>query len=139
MRVRIVTVGRAGRLFSDLTTEYEGRARRYWSLDIGEVREERARRGLSAEEVRGREPRRLTEKVRSGYEVIALSRLGRSWSSVELAHYLERLAIDRRPGAAFLIGGALGLSGELLGMADHHTSLSTLTLPHELEIGRAHV
>src|SRR5690625_7483816 len=66
MRVRIVTVGRAGRLFSDLTTEYEGRARRYWSLDIVEVREERARRGLSAEEVRGRESRRLTEKVQIG-------------------------------------------------------------------------
>src|SRR5690625_7658311 len=99
MRVRIVTVGRAGRLFSDLTTEYEGRARRNWYLDIVEVREERARRGLSAEEVRGREARRLTEKVPSGYEVIELSRLGRSWSTGELAHYLERETIDRARGA----------------------------------------
>jgi hypothetical protein len=35
-------------------------------------------------------------------------------------------------GAAFLIGGALGLSEEVLGRATHLLSLSALTLPHDL-------
>lgn len=132
MRVMILSVGRPGRLAAEAISEYERRAVRYWSLEVVEVREERAGRGKTAPAIRESESARLLERVPAGLEIVALTRDGATWSSVELARHLERLAIESRPGVAFLIGGALGLGESALTRAYRRLSLSSLTLPHEL-------
>lgn len=132
MKVQILSVGRPGRMVADAIADYERRAGRYWSLDIVEVKEERGGRGRSPAAIREEEATRLLERVPSGYEIAALTRDGSAWSSVELARHLERLAIESRPGMAFLIGGALGLGESALARAHRRLSLSSLTLPHEL-------
>lgn len=132
MRITILAIGRPGRLFGEAIAEYERRARRYWTLDVVEVREERAGKGKSDEQVRALESARLLERVPEGAEVIALTRNGDAWSSTRLARYLESLAVEARPGAAFLIGGALGLDDAILSRAQRRLSLSPFTLPHEL-------
>lgn len=132
MRISIVAVGRPGRLLAESIAEYERRASRYWSLDLIEVREERAGRGRSEAQIRAVESARLLERVPAGVEIVALTRGGPMWSSRQLAEYLDGLAVGSRPGAAFLIGGALGLGGEALDAAHRQLSLSPLTLPHEL-------
>lgn len=132
MRVMIAVVGRPNRLLADAIAEYERRAGRYWSLELVEVREERAGRGRTTATIREREAERLLERVPTGYEIVAATRDGTSWSSMRLARHLERLAVEARPGVAFLIGGALGLSDELIARSDRRISLSPLTLPHEL-------
>jgi 23S rRNA (pseudouridine1915-N3)-methyltransferase len=78
------------------------------------------------------EGKRLLARVPAGAEVVALDRRGAAWSSERLARYLDELAIRASPGAAFLIGGAFGLSEEVLARASHRLSLSALTFPHEL-------
>ncbi|MGH7474727.1 MAG: 23S rRNA (pseudouridine(1915)-N(3))-methyltransferase RlmH [Longimicrobiales bacterium] len=128
----MIVVGRAGRLHADAIGEYERRARRYWNLDIVEVREERARKGLEANRVRAAEGRRLLERVPAGAVSVALTRQGEAWSSEALAAFLQELAVGSRAGAAFLIGGALGLAAEILETTDRRLSLGPLTLPHEL-------
>src|SRR5512132_2954530 len=45
VRVQVIVVGRAGRLLEQAIADYEARAGRYWSLEVVEVREERAQRG----------------------------------------------------------------------------------------------
>lgn len=132
MKITVVAVGRPTRLFAEAIAEYERRARRYWSLDVTEVREERGGRGKAMAQVQAAESARLLERVPAGAEVVALTRDGESWSSVQLARYLERMALEARPGIAFLIGGALGISEEALGEATRRISLSPMTLPHEL-------
>ncbi len=125
-------VGKPARLLAGAIAEYERRAGRYWTLDVGEVREEKSRKGLPVERVRAAESARLVERVPAGAELVALTRAGEPWSSTRLAGYLETLAVQGRAGAAFLIGGAYGLDPELLARAQHRLSLSPLTLPHEL-------
>jgi 23S rRNA (pseudouridine1915-N3)-methyltransferase len=132
MKVTLLAVGRPGRLYAEAIAEYERRARRYWTLEVVEVKEERAGRGRTAAQVRATESARLLERVPAGAEVVALTREGEPWSSVQLARYLERLALEARAGAAFLIGGALGLGEEGLHEVPQRLSLSSLTLPHEL-------
>ncbi|HEX9109060.1 MAG TPA: 23S rRNA (pseudouridine(1915)-N(3))-methyltransferase RlmH, partial [Longimicrobiales bacterium] len=112
--------------------EYETRAARYWPLEVVEVREEKARKGLPVEQVKSAESARLLERVPGGVEVVALTRTGESWSSTRLARYLEALALHGRAGAAFVIGGAFGLSDELVERAQQRLSLSAMTMPHEL-------
>lgn len=112
--------------------EYERRAARYWNLKVHEVKEERARKGLSEERIREAESERLLEHVPAGVQVCALTRDGERWSSDEVARYLNELAVQGREGVAFLIGGALGLSRSALERADRRLSLSPMTLTHEL-------
>lgn len=112
--------------------DYERRAGRYWTLDVMEVREEKARKGLPGDHVRAAESERLRERVPPGADLVALTRAGAEWSSSRLAKYLEELALHARVGVAFAIGGAYGLSDVLIDEARYRLSLSPLTLPHDL-------
>lgn len=132
MKLTVLVVGKAGALLGDAIAEYEKRASRYWPLDVVEVREEKAHKGLPSERVRAAESERLAERVPDGAELVALTRTGEAWSSSRLAQYLQELAVRGRAGAAFAIGGAYGLSDDLIGRAAQRLSLSKLTLPHDL-------
>lgn len=132
MKVALVVVGRVRGMMEAPVTEFERRARRYFPLEVVEVKEESASRGRTAQQVMLEEGKRLLARVPTGAELVALDRKGAAWSSEQLARYLDELAIRASPGAAFVIGGAFGLSDEVLTRADHRLSLSTLTFPHEL-------
>lgn len=132
MKLWILSVGRPGPLFADAITEYERRAARYWTLQSIEVKEERAARLASTSAVQRAESERLMEKVPPGVEAIALTRTGAAWTSSRLAAYLEQLSVESRAGAAFLIGGAFGLSSDVTDRAHKRLSLSSFTMPHEL-------
>ncbi|MBX6365274.1 MAG: 23S rRNA (pseudouridine(1915)-N(3))-methyltransferase RlmH [Gemmatimonadetes bacterium] len=132
MRLWVGVVGRPGALFAGAIAEYERRAGRYWGLDIVEVREAKAHKGVPVAEVRAAESRRLLERVPPGYEIVALTREGEAWSSGALAKHLQEVALRGGAGVAFLIGGAYGLDEAARRRARHCLSLSSFTLPHEL-------
>lgn len=132
MKLVVVAVGKTGRLLEGAIAEYLTRARRYWSLDLIEVKEERARRGVTEAQIRDGEAERLLARVPKGLDVVALTRTGDAWSSQRLARHIQRAAVQARPGMAFLIGGALGLSDTILREADRRMRLSTFTMPHDL-------
>jgi 23S rRNA (pseudouridine1915-N3)-methyltransferase len=132
VKVWLLAVGRPGPLLMGAVTEYEKRAARYWHFESIEVKEERAHKGLDEEQIRQHESQRLWERVPSGTEVIALTRDGQPWSSSDLARYFESLAMSGKQGVAFLIGGALGLSADLIRKANRQISLSAMTLTHEM-------
>lgn len=132
MKVWLLMVGRAGPLVAAGVAEYQQRAARYWNLEVTEVKQERARKGRSDDQVRNAESQRLQQQVPRDAEICALTRAGQRWSSAELARYLDDLAGQGKAGVAFLIGGALGLSDEMLKRADFTLSLSPMTLTHEL-------
>jgi 23S rRNA (pseudouridine1915-N3)-methyltransferase len=132
MKIAVVTVGRAKGAVGDAVAEYEGRARRYFAFESHEVKEEPYRGRGDAPRVREEEAKRLLARAPGGMEIVALHETGRAWDSARLAAYLSELGVRASPGAAFLVGGAYGLSDDLLARADHRLSLSAFTLPHEL-------
>ena len=132
LRVAILSVGRAKGALAAPIAEYESRVSRYLSFESHEIKEESAAGGRSPIQVVEEEGIRLLARLPERYELVALHRTGRPWSSEELASYLEALGNRSLPGAAFAIGGAFGLSEQLLKRATHLISLSAMTLPHEL-------
>ena len=64
--------------------------------------------------------------------VIALAIQGKQLSSEDLANFLNDLGIKGRSNIAFVIGGSLGLSDEVLKRADYKLSFSPMTFPHQL-------
>lgn len=131
MRILVVAVGkpRDAALHAAIT-EYETRAARYWPLAIHEVREESGR-ATPPDLVREREGERLLGKVPPGCRLVACDPAGDAMSSERFSKFLA----DAREAArdiAFVIGGAHGLSPEVLGRAERRLLLAPWTLPHEL-------
>jgi 23S rRNA (pseudouridine1915-N3)-methyltransferase len=132
VRLRLVAVGKARGLLEEPIAEYERRARRYFTWEAVEVREESFRGAGDEERVRREEGNRILAKVPAGAESVALHRVGESWSSEELAHYLAELPLRGVGAVAVLVGGAFGLSSACLERSHRVLSLSAFTLPHEM-------
>jgi 23S rRNA (pseudouridine1915-N3)-methyltransferase len=131
-RATVVAVGRLKGWAADGCEDYLSRLWRYFSAEIIEVPEEDVNR-RSANEVLATEAGRLLKRIPAGAYVIALDReKGKPLSSEEFARKLSSLGESGRSHVAFVLGGPLGLSQELLERADERLSLGNITLPHAL-------
>lgn len=104
-------------------------------MDIIEVPDEKAPEELSETEmvqVKQKEGERILAKIHPDAHVIALAIEGKMKSSEELADTLDKLATYGKSKIAFVIGGSLGLSQEVLQRADEKLSFSKMTFPHQL-------
>ncbi|NOU72917.1 23S rRNA (pseudouridine(1915)-N(3))-methyltransferase RlmH [Paenibacillus sp. LMG 31458] len=136
MHIQILTVGKLKeRYLVDGIAEYVKRLGPYAKVQMIEVPDEKAPENMSpAEEqqVRVKEGERLLAKLGADVYVVALAIDGEMWTSEQLAGSLDKLATYGRSQVAFVIGGSLGLSSELLRRADMRLSFGRMTLPHQL-------
>ncbi|KQX60762.1 MULTISPECIES: 23S rRNA (pseudouridine(1915)-N(3))-methyltransferase RlmH [unclassified Paenibacillus] len=136
MHIQILTVGKLKeRYLVDGIAEYVKRLGPYAKVQMIEVPDEKAPENMSpAEEqqVRVKEGERLLAKLAADVYVVALAIDGEMWTSEQLAGSLDKLATYGRSQVAFVIGGSLGLSSELLRRADMRLSFGRMTLPHQL-------
>jgi 23S rRNA (pseudouridine1915-N3)-methyltransferase len=131
-RATIVAVGRLKGWAAEGCDDYLERLRRYFPVEVVEVPEEDTNR-RSPEEVLAAEGERLLKRLPAGAHVVALDReKGKPLSSEELARKLSSLGVSGRSHVAFVLGGPLGLSPEVLGRADERLSFGPITLPHAL-------
>ncbi|MCW6507020.1 23S rRNA (pseudouridine(1915)-N(3))-methyltransferase RlmH [Lichenifustis flavocetrariae] len=96
-------------------------------LDV-EIEESSAR---SAAQRKHEEAASLLSKVPAGARVIVLDEKGRSLSSTSLAETIGKARDDGLPACCFIIGGADGLSPELLSRSET-LSFGSATFPHQL-------
>lgn len=71
-------------------------------------------------------------KTASDGEMILLDNRGKELNTLELADLLERKMISGSKNIFFVIGGAYGVSEEVLKRANFVWSLSKLTFPHQI-------
>ncbi|HEY0710231.1 MAG TPA: 23S rRNA (pseudouridine(1915)-N(3))-methyltransferase RlmH, partial [Polyangia bacterium] len=117
MKLVVRAVGKMrDRRLEDVCREYIDRVKRHLPVEIGEVESDS---GL----LRGLPP---------GTEIIALEPGGDAWDTPAFTNHLNRQMNAGTKAIAFLIGGADGLSAEVVGKAQRRLSLSPLTLPHRL-------
>jgi 23S rRNA (pseudouridine1915-N3)-methyltransferase len=130
MRLTVVVVGKPrNAALGAAIQQYETRAARYWPLDVHEVKEERGG-SLSPRIVRQREGERLARHIGSSRMVVC-DVSGKSYTSERFAEWL-RSERDRDHDLAFVIGGASGLSEELVERSSAKLALAPWTLAHEL-------
>jgi 23S rRNA (pseudouridine1915-N3)-methyltransferase len=84
------------------------------------------------EQIKDAEGEKILKHVKDGMYVIPLDIKGKMISSEELSDKLEKLGIGGHSNIAFIIGGSLGLSKEILKRADYKLSFSPMTFPHQL-------
>ena len=83
-------------------------------------------------QVKQKEGERILGKISQDTYVIALAINGKMQSSEELADTLDKLATYGKSKIAFIIGGSLGLSEEVLKRSNEQLSFSKMTFPHQL-------
>lgn len=129
--IKIVAVGRLKeKHLAALCDDYLKRISRFHKIVVEEVKAEVISANDSSEHIKAKEGARILEKIGRRDYVIALDLKGDLWSSEELAE-----VIDGRLGhgdIAFIIGGSLGLSPEVIDRADVSLCLSHMTFLHEM-------
>ncbi len=131
-RCTLVCVGKLKGWAAEGSEDYAKRLRRYFPVDVVEVGEEDINR-RSRQEVLSAEGKRILKRLPAGAHTISLDReKGKQQPSEALARKLEGLGVSGRSHVAFVIGGPLGLSSEVLGRSDDLWSLGNITLPHAL-------
>ncbi len=135
-RIRLLCVGKIKeKFFRDAVAEYCKRLRRYCSLQITEVTDEKTPEGASPaqkDQVLQREGERLLAAIREKDYVVALAIDGQMRNSVELAGHLQILNLRGLSSITLVIGGSFGLSAQVLARADEKLSFSLMTFPHQL-------
>jgi 23S rRNA (pseudouridine1915-N3)-methyltransferase len=120
MKLHIITIGEPKLSYAKQGwEEYYKRLQHYHQLRVTHVPNKKAYQGEF-----------LLRTTGNGYKV-ALAIEGQQLSSLELASFLDKRALEARE-VCFLIGGPEGLPAEVIAAADFAWSFSKLTLPHDL-------
>lgn len=136
MNISIITVGKLKEKYlKQGNEEYLKRLSAYAKVEVIEVADEKAPEELSELEmvqVKHKEGERILGKISQDTYVIALAIQGKMQSSEELADTLDKLATYGKSKLAFVIGGSLGLSDEVVKRSNEQLSFSRMTFPHQL-------
>jgi 23S rRNA (pseudouridine1915-N3)-methyltransferase len=131
-RCTLVSVGKLKGWAAEASEDYAKRLHRYFPVNILEVAEEDMNR-RSHKEVLAVEGGRILERLPKEAYVISLDReKGKQRPSEKLALKLEDLGACGRSHVAFVIGGPLGLSPDVLRRSNDLWSFGSITLPHSL-------
>ncbi|MFC4321725.1 23S rRNA (pseudouridine(1915)-N(3))-methyltransferase RlmH [Litchfieldia salsa] len=115
--------------------EYLKRLTAYAKIEIIELPDEKAPETLSdieMEQIKQKEGERILSKISDDTHVIALAIEGKMKSSEQLADDLDKLATYGKSKIAFVIGGSLGLSSDVMKRSNDTLSFSKMTFPHQL-------
>ncbi|MEK5521090.1 23S rRNA (pseudouridine(1915)-N(3))-methyltransferase RlmH [Heyndrickxia sp. FSL W8-0423] len=136
MNISIITVGKLKEKYlKQGIDEYLKRLTAYAKVEIIEVPDEKAPEILSEtemEQVKQKEGERILAKIHPDAHVIALAIQGKMKTSEELADGIDKLGTYGKSKIAFVIGGSLGLSDEVMKRANESLSFSKMTFPHQL-------
>ena len=136
MNITIISVGKIKEKYlTDAIKEYSKRLSRYCKLEILELPDEQTpdKAGEALENIiRQKEGQRIIKAIREEAYVIALAIQGKKLTSEAFAEKMESLGIQGKSHIMFVIGGSLGLSPEVLQLADFQLSFSDMTFPHQL-------
>ncbi|WP_223702748.1 23S rRNA (pseudouridine(1915)-N(3))-methyltransferase RlmH [Sutcliffiella deserti] len=136
MNISIITIGKLKEKYlKQGIDEYLKRLGAYAKVEIIELADEKAPEQLSEaemEQVKQKEGERILSKISDDTHVIALAIEGKQRSSESLAKEIDKLATYGKSKIAFVIGGSLGLSDQVMKRSNDTLSFSKMTFPHQL-------
>lgn len=136
VKIKIISVGKLKEKYLvDGIKEYAKRLQAYAKIEFIEVDDESIpnKNSLSIQEgIKVKEGSKILKKLKDGDYVIVLDVHGERIDSVTLSKHMEECMLVGRSTIAFVIGGSLGHSTDILQRADYRLSFSKMTFPHQL-------
>jgi 23S rRNA (pseudouridine1915-N3)-methyltransferase len=125
MKLRVLWVGKTKNpQLAKLCAEYASRIEHFLPLNIVEVKEPKG--GMRAE------AEKILAAVDSSDRVVVLDPKGKSWTSEQLAKFVQQHMTSDPRRLTFVIGGYEGLADSVKSRAEVQWSLSPLTFTHDL-------
>lgn len=132
LNLTIITVGKiTTKYWIEAENTYLTRLKPYARVNILEIPEEKFSNEAERAIIQKKEATKILAKVPKDATLIALHEAGKSFTSPELAKWLENHS-TRGEHLVFVLGGPLGLHADVLNVATLKLSLSPLTFPHQL-------
>jgi len=129
--INLITVGKMRtKHWLQAQQDYEKRLRRYTTFQLKEVKDS-VGRGSPDTVAMQKEGELLLKGATQANRIILLSPEGKMRTSPGLAKWLRR-TVEQNGRLAFLIGGPLGFSDEVIAASHEQTALSPLTFTHEM-------
>jgi len=132
MKIKIITISKTKSEYQEAEQEFLKRLQRYADVAVLNLKEEPITKNRSNEDIKGVEGERIMSKIDEDAFVIVLDQKGNNMTSLEFANQIEQIRDFKGAKINFIIGGPLGLSGEILARGDLVLSLSEMTLTHQM-------
>ena len=136
MTVNLICIGKLKEEYwRNACAEYAKRLSAFCKLQIVELNEirtpDRPSPAQTARVVES-EGEQILSRLPQGGAVIPMCIEGRELSSTQLSEYLQKLPLEGKSTASFIIGGSCGLSNAVKQRGDIKISMSKMTFPHQL-------
>ena len=133
MRIKLVTIGKTDQSYiRQGILEYMRRLEHFVNISVEELPDVRNTKNMSNAELQRREGEILQRGLSGSDVIILLDEKGQSFSSREMAAWLNKILISGPRELAFVCGGAFGFSEDIYKLAHYLISLSRLTFTHQM-------
>ena len=133
MKIRLILVGKTNaKYLLEGEKEYEKRLKHYTKFEEIIVPDLKQSGKLSENELKIKEGQLILDKLENIDHVILLDDLGKSYSSIEFANFLQQKMNSGLKSLVFVVGGAFGFSDEVYERANSKLSLSKMTFSHQM-------
>ncbi len=136
MNITVISVGKLKEKYlKEAIDEYAKRLQRYCKISIIELQDEKTPDNASEKEelqIKNKEGEAILKAIKDNSFVVALDLKGKMLTSEEFSSYIEELGVSGKSDLAFVIGGSLGLSQDVLNRANYKLCFSKMTFPHQL-------
>ncbi len=133
MRLTILCMGKTKeRFIREGIEKYLRYLNPYAETSLKELKEEKITDLKDAPSIRKKEAERIRKAIPAGAYIISLDERGDEFTSHEFAAYVNGIFESGAREIVFIIGGAMGLDGEITAAANRCLALSRWTLTHEM-------
>lgn len=136
LAINIICVGKIKEDYlKDAISEYSKRLSKYCNLTFTELIDEKLPNKVNDSiiaEIKQKECSRIIEHIKKDSYVICLDLKGKELSSEDFSKKIDDIALNFNSTITFVIGGTLGLTNDVLNIANEKLCFSKMTFPHQL-------
>ena len=133
MKIKLILVGKTNaKYLVEGEKEYEKRLKHYTKFEEIIIPDVKHLGKLSESELKKKEGQLILAKLENSDHVILLDDKGKSYSSIELANFLQQKMNSSLKSLVFIVGGAFGFSDQVYIRANSKLSLSKMTFSHQM-------
>lgn len=133
MKIQLWSVGKPHEVYIKAGVEdFTKRLNNYFPAGWNIIAPPKNAAHLSETELKKAEAAIILPQLQKDDYLVLLDERGKSFSSPELAQWLQQRANERTKRIVFLVGGAFGVDESVMKRAGHTWSLSRLVFPHML-------
>lgn len=136
LSINIICVGKIKEDYlKSAINEYSKRLSKYCSLKLLELPDEKLPEKINnsiINDIKAKECAKIKEHIKKDSYTICLDLKGKQYTSEEFSEKIDNIALNFNSTINFVIGGTLGLTDELLFLANEKICFSKMTFPHQL-------